>query len=71
LVVADTRIFENTAGAGGGLFNGGDGAMTILTTVIRGNHALGNGGGIDNIGDLTVVDSTIAGNDAPGGGGGH
>jgi len=70
LTLVDSVISDNVAGSGGGIFNGHDGAMTIMRTVIRSNHALGSGGGIDNIGDLSVVDTAIVGNTAPSFGGG-
>src|SRR5262245_18978495 len=57
---------------GGGLYNSG--ALTTLTNVVvKGNTALGHGGGIENINDLTLTNTVVTGNmvtDSIGGTGG-
>lgn len=51
---------------GGGILNGG--ALTIDSSWISDNSALGPGGGISNSGGLRVTSSTISGNSGNGGG---
>jgi hypothetical protein len=61
-------------GVGGGLYNDGNGTLTILNSTIQANSAEGSigggyayGGGIDNGGTLTIRNSAIQGNEARGG----
>ncbi|HWB13784.1 MAG TPA: choice-of-anchor Q domain-containing protein [Pirellulales bacterium] len=56
-----TNNLGGSAGAGGGILNGG--TMTVTASTVSGNFA-NLGGGIYNFGTLTVRDSTIANNSA-------
>ena len=68
LVITNCTISGNTAGLGGGMFNGGP--LTIGSTTVSGNSAA-NGGGIYNSGGgmATITNSTVSGNSAGEGGG--
>src|SRR5438552_2371470 len=68
LVITNCIISGNTAGLGGGMFNGGP--LTIGSTTVSGNSAA-NGGGIYNSGGgmATITNSTVSGNSAGEGGG--
>jgi hypothetical protein len=68
--IDNSTISGNQAGDGGGLSNLG-GALTLNHTVISGNRAVVDGGGVANIegGVLTIRSSTIADNEAGGTGG--
>src|SRR5438874_6942510 len=68
LVITNCIISSNTAGLGGGMFNGGP--LTIGSTTVSGNSAA-NGGGIYNSGGgmATITNSTVSGNSAGEGGG--
>jgi fibronectin-binding autotransporter adhesin len=58
----------STAGAGGGLFNGGTATLTDCT--IAGNSGANDGGGLFNQGTLTLTGCAISGNSGAIGGGG-
>src|SRR5213080_2625467 len=63
LTVTNCTVSGNTAGLGGGMFNGGP--LTIDSTIISDNSAA-NGGGIYNSGGgtTTITNSTVSGNTA-------
>lgn len=71
LTLVDGRVTGNQAPAndGGGIFLGDDVPLTATRTVIAGNTAGDDGGGIYGA-RLTIVDSTIRGNTAAAQGGG-
>ncbi len=68
LMITNCTVSGNTAGLGGGMFNGGP--LTIGSITVSGNSAA-NGGGIYNSGGgtATITDSTFSGNTASSGGG--
>jgi CSLREA domain-containing protein len=77
LTLTDSTIDGNTAsgGAGGGIFNNGDGfflasgLVTLTRTTVSNNTADSQGGGIANGGSkssLTLTNSTVSGNTATG-----
>jgi len=68
LTITNCTVSGNTAGLGGGMFNGGP--LTIGSITVSGNSAA-NGGGIYNSGGgtATITDSTFSGNTASSGGG--
>src|SRR5437773_4542894 len=68
LVITNCIISGNTAGLGGGMFNGGP--LTIGSTTVSGNSAA-NGGGIYNSGGsmAPITNSTVSGKLAGDGGG--
>src|SRR6266513_508908 len=68
LTVTNCTVSGNTAGLGGGIFNGGP--LTIGSITVSGNSAA-NGGGIYNSGGgtATITNSTFSGNTAGSGGG--
>ena len=68
--VTDCTITGSTAvaGAGGGIFAGGD--VSITGSIISDNTAKSTGGGVKSIGTVTVSDSTISGNTCGTNGGG-
>ncbi|MEW6359460.1 MAG: choice-of-anchor Q domain-containing protein, partial [Planctomycetota bacterium] len=69
LTVQACTITTNTAGDGGGIFNGG-GTTTVDASTISANTTTGYGGGIFNSGGTMTVDaSTISANTAGDGGG--
>ena len=59
---------------GAGIFNGGEGRLTLIESAVSDNSATlgngGDGGGIFNSGFLTVIRSTVSGNSAKWAGGG-
>ena len=71
VTIDNSTISGNQAGDGGGLSNLG-GTLTLNHTVISGNGATVDGGGVVNVegGVLTIRSSTIADNQAGGTGGG-
>src|SRR5947208_3783986 len=68
LMITSCTVSGNTAGLGGGMFNGGP--LTIGSITVSGNSAA-NGGGIYNSGGgtATITNSTFSGNTAGSGGG--
>ena len=66
LLVENSTIADNRAGAGGGLLNFG--TLTVKNSTISGNGA-SNGGGLLNAGTLTVEHSTVSDNSASDGSG--
>jgi hypothetical protein len=70
VTIDNSTISGNQAGDGGGLSNLG-GTLTVNHTVISGNGAVVDGGGVANIeqGVLTIRSSTLADNEAGGTGG--
>jgi predicted outer membrane repeat protein len=64
--IVNSTISNNTAsnGSGGGVF-GASGGVSIDSSTVTGNHAEGDGGGIDG-GPVTLTNSTITGNSATG-----
>jgi hypothetical protein len=77
LTITNSTISGNSAGAGGGIFNGafGGATLTVTNSTISGNSAVSFAGGILSSGDfgsatLTVTNSTISGNSAGSFGGG-
>jgi hypothetical protein len=61
LLVYDSAITNSFADFGGGISNGGDGALTLVASVLSGNHARA-GGGLRNYGYARIYDSTLDGN---------
>jgi Right handed beta helix region len=68
LTLTNSTISDNTAFAGGGLFNNSNSTLTLTNSTISGNTAT-YGGGLLNEGTLTLTHSTISGNAATYGGG--
>src|SRR5437016_10597667 len=69
LTITNCTVSSNTAGLGGGVFNGG--TLTIGSTTISRNSASTGGGTYnDGGGTLTVTNSTFSGNTATPSGGG-
>ena len=72
----DPNTEDNTTTGGGGIQNNTgfvtDQALTVKNSIISGNTATGNGGGILNTNNspLTITNSTISGNTATSNGGG-
>jgi hypothetical protein len=74
LNVSNTVIANNTAlrGAGGGIGNGGMGAVNLTACTVSSNFSGATGGGFgdeNNVGSLTVLNSAFLGNTAAGDGG--
>lgn len=69
LTLTETRLENNTAADGGGLYND-SGANAQLTAVIFVENTANHGGGVENSGALTVTHSLFASNNAVGSGGG-
>jgi CSLREA domain-containing protein len=68
LTLTDVVVRNNHAGQGAGIYNQGN--LTLIRTVVEGNTAVSQGGGISHsFGLLTVSDSTIRDNTAVSGGG--
>ncbi|MGH7885920.1 MAG: IPTL-CTERM sorting domain-containing protein [Thermodesulfobacteriota bacterium] len=67
--MTNNTISENTADAGGGIYNGG-GTATFINSTISGNTVDNSGGGIFNRGAVEIINSTISGNDSGNYGGG-
>ncbi|MFB7663532.1 hypothetical protein ACFC1R_06210 [Kitasatospora sp. NPDC056138] len=70
LVVTDSRIRDNRGNFSGGIGGVAGTTTTITDSMITGNHAVHNGGGVANDGDMTVSRSRIIGNSADQLGGG-
>jgi len=70
LNVTNSTISNNSAGSGGGIFNG-SGTLNVTNSTISNNSTAGSGGGvgggISNGGTLNVTNSTVSNNSAPGG----
>jgi hypothetical protein len=72
----DSRVVDNQASAGGGIWSAGDPVVTMTRSIVSGNRATGDGGGIyhanlfSSPAQLRVVDSVVARNTAGGRGGG-
>lgn len=69
LTLINTRLENNTASDGGGLYNA-NGASADLTAVTFAENTAGYGGGVENSGVLTVTHSLFDGNNTTGSGGG-
>ena len=68
--LTDCTISGNSAGGGGGLFNNGNGTMTIADCTISGNIANArHGGGLFDYGTAVLTNCTVSGNSASAGGG--
>jgi hypothetical protein len=68
VTVSDSHVTK-TAGTGIGQF--GRATVSVDSSLITDNHAIGGGGGIwDSLGTMTITNSTISGNTAGGNGGG-
>ena len=67
-----TTVQNNTAGstAGGGIYIATNGTLSLIDSLVAGNHVTGMGGGIGNYGQLSVNSSTFSGNTATALGGG-
>jgi len=63
VTISDLTIRNAHGRSGGGIFNGGDGTLTIINSALSGNTA-DFGGGVYNGGTLNIVNSTISGNTA-------
>jgi hypothetical protein len=76
LVMSQSIVSDNTSeDDGGGIFNFGEGTLTLIESTVSGNSATlgngGDGGGIYNSGaSLTLIRSTVSGNSAKRAGGG-
>ena len=74
--LTDSRVVDNQASAGGGIWSGGDPVVVLNRSVVSGNRATGDGGGIyhanlfSSLVRLSLVDSVVARNTAGGRGGG-
>jgi hypothetical protein len=67
LTLKDSRVTENSAseGDGGGIANSGTSAnATLFDSMVSGNIAAGNGGGIYNTATLALTGSSVTGNRA-------
>jgi len=70
-LVSDNRTLSATGsgGAGGGIFNNGDGSVNITDSVVQNNSAIGEGGGFGASGcpgTLTITSSSFLNNTATG-----
>ena len=67
--IAYSTISNNLADQtlGGGLLNAPTATLTMAYSTISGNSAVGDGGGIENIGAMTITNSTISNNVATNG----
>jgi predicted outer membrane repeat protein len=74
--LVDSRVVDNQASAGGGIWSAGDPVVMLQRSVVSGNRATGDGGGIYHANlfsspvQLRVVDSVVTRNTAGGRGGG-
>jgi hypothetical protein len=66
LALVDSTVSENS---NNGIFNWGDGTLTITGSTISGNTSIGWGGGINSWGTVTITNSTFANNTGSDGGG--
>lgn len=68
LTLVNSRVRDNSAITGGGLFIlNGLASATLIDTRVYNNHAVGlnaSGGGISNYGNLTLLNSLVSGNTA-------
>ncbi len=71
LTLANSTLADNraTAGNGGGILDNGSKGVVITNSLISGNGAAGDGGGLLG-GNVTLVNTTVSGNSAAGDGGG-
>jgi CSLREA domain-containing protein len=71
LTLTNSRVSDNTSGAGGGGINttGTSAGLTVIDTRIYSNTAALDGGGIYNFGTTTFLNSLVSGNTASNGGG--
>jgi hypothetical protein len=70
LILTNCSVVDNIAySGGGGIYSNDGGSVTIVNSIISGNHAAGGkypyGGGVAG-GSLTIINSTISGNSAVG-----
>jgi predicted outer membrane repeat protein len=72
LLLSHSKVIENksTYGNGGGILNDVDGKALIIDSIISGNLARQNGGGINNRGRLELINTKITLNGAKNTGGG-
>src|SRR5262249_1620468 len=74
LTVRDSTITGNSAVRGGGIYNAGQPHLrlrsTLVNTVVSGNHASEDGGGIYDNGKLQVDDGCLVSNNTADGNGG-
>jgi len=79
VTIRDSLVYSNTANigtdpTGGGLYNDGNGVVTLDNTIVQSNTASQGGGVFNNSGTVIFADSTVVGNTAttttPRGGGG-
>ena len=75
LIVIRSTFSGNESNEGGGIFNDGgtevsDGTARVEDSVLEGNTAVFNGGGLNNDGSLRVIDTAVTGNSADGNAGG-
>src|SRR5262249_13657010 len=68
LTLSSCSVTGNDATSGGGISNAG--TLTVMTSTLSGNGALGSGGGLFNLGTATVTASTLGSNLALFGAGG-
>jgi CSLREA domain-containing protein/uncharacterized repeat protein (TIGR01451 family) len=65
LVLSDSVVRANLAGAGGGIFNSAGGTVQIVRSTLADNVADGpGGGGAFNLGQMTLTNATVSGNQA-------
>jgi hypothetical protein len=68
--VTGSTFQENSANAGGGIFNDNNSHLAVINSGFYTNTVINNGGGINNVsGTLTVTNGAFAGNSAAYGGG--
>ena len=67
LLLTDSTLSNNSALAGGGIFNDGKATLVVNNSTIFNNSA-GSGGAICNGGEINVTNSTFSGNSAERGG---
>ena len=67
LTLTNCSVVDNAADNGGGIYSNDGGSVTIINSIISGNHAVGGpyayGGGVFG-NSLTITNSTISGNSA-------
>ena len=72
LAISDSKILNNTAFSGAGLYNTFYGSLTLTDCTVSDNTGTGvnnRGGGVTSHGQLKMIDSTVTGNTADLGGG--